>query len=81
MAELLRSDRPESMRALARMYGSEQYEAWGGLLDSVRDGGPAFDRVFGTSYFAYLAAHPDASSRRCWSVLAAGRVAAARGGQ
>ncbi len=27
---VLRSDRPDSMRALARMYGSEQYQAWGG---------------------------------------------------
>jgi len=62
MADLLRSDRPDSMRALARMYGSEQYEAWGGLLESVRDGGPAFDHAFGTSYFTYLAAHPEASS-------------------
>ena len=62
MADLLRSDRPGSMRALARMYGSEQYKAWGGLLESVRDGAPAFDYAFGTSYFAYLAAHHDASS-------------------
>lgn len=62
MADLLRSDRPDSMRALARMYGSEQYQAWGELLDSIRDGVPAFDHVFGTSYFTYLAAHPDASS-------------------
>ena len=62
MAELLRSDRLDSMRALARMYGSEQFRAWGGLMDSVRDGAPAFDHVFGTSYFTYLAAHPDASS-------------------
>jgi hypothetical protein len=44
------------------MYGSQQYEAWGGLLESVRDGAPAFDHVFGTSYFTYLAAHPDAGS-------------------
>jgi hypothetical protein len=32
LAELLRSDVPCSMRALARMYGSEQYQAWGDLL-------------------------------------------------
>jgi hypothetical protein len=62
MADWLRSDRPDSMRALARMYGSEQYQAWSGLLDSIRDGVPAFGRVFGASYFDYLAAHPDASS-------------------
>ncbi len=61
LAELLRSDVPGSMRGLARMYGSEQYEAWGGLLDSVRSGEPAFDAVFGTSYFDYLAGSPEAA--------------------
>ncbi len=82
MADLLRSDRPDSMRALARMYGSEQYQAWGGLLDSIRDGKPAFDHVFGTSYFTYLAAHPDASSifndaMTGWTAQLSGAVAAA----
>jgi hypothetical protein len=50
LAELLRSDGPGSMRALGRMYGSEQYRAWGDLLESVRTGRPAFDRTFGASY-------------------------------
>jgi len=82
MADLLRSDRPGSMRALARMYGSEQYQAWGRLLDSIRDGGQTFDRVFGTSYFAYLSAHPDASSifndaMTGWTAQLSGAVAAA----
>ena len=31
LAELLCSDTPGSMRALARMYGSEQFRAWAGL--------------------------------------------------
>ncbi len=62
LADLLRSDRPDSMRALARMYGSEQYEAWAGLLESVRNGDPAFDHVFRSSYFDYLASHPDAGA-------------------
>lgn len=62
LAELLRSDNPGSMRALARMYGSEQYRAWDGLLESVRTGAPAFDRVFGASYFDYLAQNPEASA-------------------
>jgi len=84
MADLLRSDRPGSMRALARMYGSEHYQAWGGLLDSVRDGAPAFGRVFGTSYFDYLAAHPDASSifndaMTGWTAQLSDAVAAAYG--
>lgn len=62
LADLLRSDRPDTMRALARMYGSEQYEAWSGLLESVRNGDPAFNQVFGSSYFDYLANHPDAGA-------------------
>ena len=32
LAELLRSDVPGSMRATARMFGSEPYSAWGDLL-------------------------------------------------
>jgi hypothetical protein len=61
-AELLRSDVPGSMRALARMYGSEQYRAWGSLLESVRTGEPAFDGLFGSGYFEYLAHDPDANA-------------------
>jgi hypothetical protein len=48
------------MRALAIMYAEEQYRAWGDFLYSVKTGKPAFERHFGTSYFAYLAEHPDA---------------------
>jgi hypothetical protein len=62
LAELLRSDVSGSMRALARMYGAEQYRAWGDLLDSVRTGRPAFDRVFGVSHFDYLAHSPEADA-------------------
>ena len=38
LAEPLRSDVPGSMRALARMYGAEQYRAWG---DCWRASAPA----------------------------------------
>jgi hypothetical protein len=62
MAEMLRSDLPGSMRSLARMYGSEQYRAWDDLLASVRSGEPAFDRVFGASYFDFLANTPHADA-------------------
>jgi hypothetical protein len=62
MAELLCSDFPGSMRSLARMYGSEQYRAWDDLLGSVRSGEPAFDRVFGGSYFDFLANTPQADA-------------------
>ena len=62
LADLLRSDVPGSMRALARMYGSEQYRAWDGLLESIRTGQPAFDHAFGSSYFDYLEQNDDASA-------------------
>ena len=42
MASLLQSAWPNSMRALAIMYGEEQYRAWGSLLQSVQTGRPAF---------------------------------------
>ncbi len=61
-AELLRTDHPDSMRALAIMYGEEQYQAWGDALVSIQTGTPAFDRRFGASYFHYLAAHPEAAA-------------------
>lgn len=59
MAELLQSEHPASMRSLAIMYAEEQYRAWGDLLHSVRTGQRAFDNMFGTDYFTYLAGHPD----------------------
>lgn len=60
-AELLCSDTPGSMRALARMYGAEQFRAWAGLEDSIRTGEPSFGQVFGTSYFEFLESHPRSS--------------------
>src|SRR5690348_8950213 len=62
LAELLRSEVSGSMRALARVYGSEQYQAWGDLLDSIRTGQPAFGRVFRTSPFEYFARNPSAGA-------------------
>jgi hypothetical protein len=47
------------MRALAIMYGEEQYRAWGSALHSIRTGETAFDAQFGMSYFNYLAQHPE----------------------
>jgi len=60
LAALLRTGTPDSMRALAIMYAEEQYRAWGDVLHSVRTGKTAFEKQFGTSYFAYLAQHPEA---------------------
>jgi hypothetical protein len=59
LADLLRSDVPGSQRSLARMMGTEQYEAWGDLLYSVQTGKTAFDRIFGQPCFDYLAERPE----------------------
>jgi SAM-dependent methyltransferase len=58
-AETLRGDVPGSMWPMAIMMGEEHYYAWGGLLESVRTGKTAFDRLYGKPIFAYLTEHPD----------------------
>ena len=62
LAEWLRTDHPGSMRALAIMYGEEQYRAWGHVLSSIQTGAPAFEQRFGVSYFQYLADHPESAA-------------------
>ena len=46
-AALLRTDTPDSMRALAIMYAEEQYRAWGNALHSVQTGVLAAVRIRG----------------------------------
>ena len=46
------------LRARAILNGEEWYSAWGGLLESVRTGETAFDRVTGKPLFAHLACNP-----------------------
>lgn len=59
MAELLRSDLPGSQRTTILMMVGQFYQAWGGLIDSIRTGRPAFEAMHGRSFFDDLAAHPD----------------------
>ena len=60
MAECLRSDVPGSVRALARLVGTQAWwQAWGELSHSVRTGKTAFEHVHGAPAFKYLEAHPD----------------------
>jgi TPP-dependent 2-oxoacid decarboxylase len=59
----LRTDVPESLRALAIFYG----EAWvwhaeGALLDSVRTGQAAFHHVHGMGPFEYYHQHANAAA-------------------
>jgi hypothetical protein len=58
-AELLRDDGTESMWAMAVMLGEEQDRCWGDLLETVRTGEPAFERLFCRPIFDYLGEHPE----------------------
>src|SRR5262249_15633687 len=56
----LQSDRPDSLREAALVYGSPYlWTAWGKLLHSVQTGQPAFDHLHGQGFFAYLSGHPE----------------------
>jgi hypothetical protein len=59
LAEPLRSDVPESKRALALMSGDEQFRAWSEIVYSIETGKRAFDKVFGEPIFDYLGQHPE----------------------
>jgi hypothetical protein len=47
---------------MAVMLGEEQDRCWGDLLESVRTGAPAFERLYGQPYFSYLGEHPEQAS-------------------
>ena len=51
LAALLRTGTPDSMHALAILYGEEHYRVWGNVLHSVKTGETAFNALFGMSYF------------------------------
>jgi len=55
---LLRVDAPGSQRGAILARGRLYYHALTGLLDALREGGTAFARAHGTSFFEYLAARP-----------------------
>lgn len=61
---LLRTDRPDSLHDFVRMFSDPaMLAAWRELDGAVRTGRTAFDEVFGTDFFAYLAASPELSER------------------
>jgi hypothetical protein len=59
LADPLRASGPDSARALAVMIGEEQDRCWDDLLETVRTGEAAFDRLYGQPVFAYLSEHPE----------------------
>jgi len=60
LANLLRSDLPNTMRPQAIMHGEEQYRAWSHVLQNVKTGEIAFEKEYDKTYFGYLAEHPEA---------------------
>lgn len=59
LADYLRSDRPDSLRAMAIMNGEEHYKAWGELMQSVQTGESAFEHLYGMQIFQYYAQNPE----------------------
>jgi hypothetical protein len=56
----LRSDAQPSMRDTALMLASKLFwKPWGELFESVLNGKPAFDRIYGAPIFEYLMQHPE----------------------
>jgi hypothetical protein len=55
----LDSGNPASAYATAIMLGEEHFAAWGQLLESVRDGQPAFQKVYHQEVFAYYREHTE----------------------
>ena len=68
LAELLRSDSPQTLSPTAIMMGEpEHYQSWGNLLHSVKTGDPAFDQYFGKGVFEHFGTNPEAAKifERC----------------
>jgi ubiquinone/menaquinone biosynthesis C-methylase UbiE len=60
LGEFLRSDTPGSMRALARMMGSDwHWRTFEGILTSVRSGKPAMEAMHGQPLYRFLEQHPE----------------------
>jgi hypothetical protein len=58
-AELLRRDRPGSLRSTVMLYGDEfLWRAYGQLFRAVETGQSAFSLVYGQSFYDYLGEHP-----------------------
>lgn len=72
LSEVLRSDRPNSLYDVAKMFGAEwQWKALGELEYSVRTGKAAVDHIYGMSIWEYLDQHPeeDESFHRALTLL------------
>lgn len=55
LTQLLESTRPDSLRDYAILTGELWYPTWGHLSAALYTGSNAFEMVFGTTYYSYLA--------------------------
>ncbi|MGE0816311.1 MAG: methyltransferase [Vicinamibacterales bacterium] len=63
LSDVLRADVPGSLRPMALSYGQPWWWIpFGRLVDAVRTGEAAFDRVHGEPFFAFLAHEPGAAA-------------------
>ena len=64
LSDVLRSDRPGGMRAIAEVQlGHHHYESWRDVERCLTDGGTAFERLYGAPIFRYFSAHPELEAR------------------
>ncbi|ATL25030.1 methyltransferase [Streptomyces formicae] len=60
MGRPLRSDVPDSLRAMVLLFAGEaMWRSWGDLAETVRTGANAFERIHGVPYFTYYAQRPE----------------------
>jgi hypothetical protein len=61
---LLRTDRPDSLNSLTRMFTDPaMLQAWQQLELGVRTGRTAFNELFGTDFVSHLSTHPELSAQ------------------
>ena len=62
LAACLQTGVPDSRRFTAITFGQEYHVILGSLLHSVQTGEAAFNHIYGTGYFQYLAENPEAAA-------------------
>ncbi len=59
MGDWLKTGHPEALGSAALIWGSEHYNAWQGLPESIKTGKVVFDRIYGKPFFDWLVDNPD----------------------
>ena len=62
LSDMFRSDQP-GLRNMAIMLREEGYPVWGELMNVLKTGQPAYERVFGKARWEHLAENPAASAQ------------------